>query len=194
MYVIHVRVSVYSLDTHTICAIFTGWHIPVRQTPVFWYIIHNVGYRWNVCMTEACSVYTGCSLFVLQRHWGIYAVIATRFLKYTFISIKIHIEKRMTGQWGLHWWGLNAPFTAASLAINQSGMNDLSNVILPPMCLPITSAAWPSPLVHHQPMSQIVATREGLQELASQIRGGIWLAYNERETQGIMIQEWPAKY
>ena len=35
----------------------------------------------------------------------------------------------------------------SSLTINLSGMNDLSEVILPPMYFPITSAAWTSHLV-----------------------------------------------
>lgn len=61
-------------------------------------------------------------------------------------------------------------------------MNDLSNVILLSMCLPITAAAWPGPLVHHQPAPWPAATRDGLQALASQmVTAGFPWAGNELE-------------
>lgn len=50
------------------------------------------------------------------------------------------------------------------------------------MCLPITAAAWPGPLVHHQPAPWPAATRDGLQALASQmVTAGFPWAGNEPE-------------
>lgn len=56
----------------------------------------------------------------------------------------------------------------ASLTINQSGMNDLSDAILPSMCLPITSAR----LAQSVSSSSAGVVVEELRELASQIRKG----------------------
>ena len=61
-----------------------------------------------------------CLDWLLLRYWQVCSVKrAARYLKYTFniqYTQKCIYSERMTGQWGFHRWGLNALFTAASLA------------------------------------------------------------------------------